>query len=263
MTLQTQTSNDYGRKMCMLMIGAPGTGKSTLTKAVTASMTEQWSSCYNVTRSAMPHYWTFGDISVEVCDTGGLLDYGAQKGTILRLIQYTNYDAIVVCIKLIDAFNSAKEVLNFIDELGPDIWSKVHIALTHTDMAQNDDDANNSSANWKKGIHDFLRKKNHLLDIPIHNTTCTGIKTKLKILNNWLPRFLINLLYSQKYFTSQTILTIAADHPIAGQAVQIGIAKTQGRWFPSFQAGKMEDLITLSKRGYQGCQELCKVLKDM
>ena len=182
----------------------------------------------------------YGGINIHVYDTRGFFSGYGEDGDILTAIQQTrpgcDYDVVVVCMNFLyelDRYNN--KVLSIIHKLKSDIWSRTHVALTHTDSLpvhvllklrqgkslKNIYEPQETCQKWKKNITHYLNKQlNVYTDLPIYNTTHIKLKSKMKILNNWLPRFLLGILYQSRLLSLQTTLSVLLDHPLTEQAIK-------------------------------------------
>ena len=261
------------REISILVIGKPGVGKSALTNAVLADdVHEERAGANPVTINKIQNtVRKYGEVGFNVYDTRGLCDGQVDDNDILDAIKKAkpgcDYDVVVVCVRLTDGLDIVhKRVLRALNHMKCDIWPKVHIALTYSDIRdhspQTDDEfAEDATKALERDINRFLSALHVSTIVPVHNTSHIKKNSNIRVLRNWLPRFILKLLCSQELFTFQTVLTMATSHPYAGPAVKRAIAIACGR--NATDIANLEDLQEISKKGYSQCQNLCKILNEL
>ena len=189
----------------------------------------------------------YAGITVHVYDTRGLFDGVMEVDDVLEEIQLakprSDYDAVVVCMKLYDRFDQSHlEIFHAISKLHirSDTWSRVHIALTHSDNIPGllvskphetiNEDAQLTTSQYKEAIKIYLKKLDVHIDLPIYNTTLTEIASKKKMLRNWLPRFLLGIFYQSRLLSLQTTLSLLLDHPLTRPTIETAIAKVHKQY---------------------------------
>lgn len=129
-------------KVHVLVVGRGATGKSSLANALLGEdVCPTGTQPEGITQGLMKSAFKYGtsNIKITVYDSRGLFD--GKEGTkenllcaIRRARPGCDYDAIIVCMKSTDRFtNENKKVFQVVNEMFPGVWSKVHVALTHTD----------------------------------------------------------------------------------------------------------------------------------
>ena len=268
----------------VLMMGRTGTGKSSLANVLLADrIFQERTTPDDVTKEGIQYVQRqYGNVVFHIYDTRGLFDddkdkKDVDKKDVLEKIERVkpgfDFDVIIVCIKFTDKFDRMyREILNTVHELRPDIWSSVHIALTHTDVAVDianalpykklpDAYAEERTKQWKREINEYLQKELQVhVPVPIHNTSYIDTKSNLKILKNWLPIFLLKVLCSPRLFTFHTALAMATLHKTAGPVIKRAMGE-QG-WFGRGDVTLDQWLEYSSKSHDTGLEEICKRLKE-
>ena len=259
-------------------MGIAETGKSSLANALLADRIFQDGFSPNyVTLNGMQYVQRkYGNVVFHIYDTRGLSNDLFDNKDVLERIERVkpgfDFDVIIVCIKFTDNLDRCyRELLNTVHELRPDIWSSVHIALTHTDLAATtlpgsrkkspDEYAEERTMQWKREIHEYLQKKLQVhAPVRIHNTSYIDTKSNLKILKNWLPIFLLHVLCSPRLFPFHTALAMATLHRTAGPVIKRAMGE-QG-WFGRGDVTLDQWLEYSSKSHDTGLEEICKRLKE-
>ena len=188
----------------VLMIGKGGVGKSSLANAILGS---QECPVAEQPGSDITYYGPFTRNNVEVLhvhDTRGLLDGEDEIQDIAEKIQrhHSDFDIIIACIKFNDRFDlSNRMIFKVISQLGSkpsDIWPKVHVALTHSDITPADWPRHEINVrfdeivgDWENAISLFLKETYNVnKPLPVYPTSHAGVKTSSGPLNKWLKNFL-------------------------------------------------------------------------
>ena len=267
-------------------MGKVGVGKSSLANAILGEETcegrpESFQSDVVQLRCSSHEY---AGITVHVYDTCALFNGEKEVDDVLEEIQQakptSDYDAVVVCMKLYDRFDhqSYLEIFHAVNKLHirSDTWSRVHIALTHSDNIPGllvskpqetmNEDAQLTTSQYKEAIKIYLKNKLDVhIDLPIYNTTFM-IKSK-KILQNWLPRFLLGIFYRSRLLSLQTTLSLLLDHPLTRPAIETAIAKVHKQYCkPSVLDTHSRTTTTMLQdacsKGEKIFEALLKVLED-
>lgn len=261
-------------EMHVLVVGRGATGKSSLINALLGEeVCPSGMQPNSLTQSLTKNTWKYGDIKINLYDSRGLFNDDTEESLvhmIKRARPGCDYDIILVCMKSTDRFdhNDNKKVFQVVDKISPDVWSKVHVALTHTDAIRNpgnasarlDEFAESHTRDWIGGIKGYIFTELEVdVDIPFHSTSHLRQRVTIRLLNNWLPRFMLSILC--KLFTFPTALTIACSHPVTGAAVIRAITKDSSRIL--FNPGLYDWVEVCKKRPDAGCQDLCKALREM
>ena len=183
----------------ILMIGKGGVGKSSLANAILDSQ-------------VCPVAEPFGDeveryppveqenVIFHVYDTRGLLDGEEDIKVIANAIRQARdggdgqFDVIIACMKFNDRFDlSNRIILDVISHLGSDIWPKVYVALTHSDITPADWPKNEINTRfpqlleeWRAAISKYLSN----INILIHPTSHVQVHSLAKPLKNWRDNFI-------------------------------------------------------------------------
>ena len=266
------------------MVGKAGVGKSSLASAMLGEEThkEEFRSLQSDLVNIKCSTCTYAGITVHVYDTRGLFDGVMEVDDVLEEIQLakprSDYDAVVVCMKLYDRFDQSHlEIFHAISKLHirSDTWSRVYIALTNSDDIPKvlksqetiNENAQQTTSQYKEAIKIYLKKLDVHIDLPIYNTTLIEITSRKKILNNWLPCFMLGILYQSRLLSLQMTLSVLQDHPRTGQAIEKAIAKVHGQYCqPSLWATKVRTtasmLQDIASKGDPIYEALLKALQD-
>lgn len=238
-----KAQKSFGNEVHILLIGTKGPGKSTLANAILGSnvFVESSGPTRGSIKCVESAQQQLGGITIQVYETCGLFDGETEEGDVIDAIQKLrpgfDYDVIVVCMKLHDRFDRRnREIFRIIDTMTCkyDIWSRTHVALTYCDESYMHDNMSQNELNeynkehieeWKKKIKSFLEAElNVQKTLCIHSTTHIGVACEDKmLLRNWLPRFLLIILYKSR--SLQTTLLVLLDNHLTRPAVEAAIDK--------------------------------------
>ena len=177
----------------VLMIGKGGVGKSSLANAILDS---QVCPVAEQPGDDVEHYTTVVDkVAVHVYDTRGLLDGEKEVKDIAQVIKKIGcqFDIVIACIKFNDRFDlSNRMIFDVISRLGSDVWPKVCVALTHSDITPADwpryeIDKRFSSVlkQWEDAISTYLTEK-HQAPVQVFPTSHTQVAISIRPLKDWL-----------------------------------------------------------------------------
>ena len=222
----------------VLMIGKGGVGKSSLANAILGkgSPVTDVDSVPGQIGMYKDHKLTkaFNEVIVHVYDTRGLLDGDGDTSNMAEEIRketlrHGSFDIVIACVKFNDRFDqSNRAVFDVISKLDRDIWPKVYVALTHSDIIPADWSKNEigkrykgCKEEWEKAINEYI---DHDQKVVVELTS----HTEIKVCADGLQAFMYSnpLQKWLKHFLLQITCTSVQNGQVCGLQIALANAET-------------------------------------
>lgn len=195
----------------LLMIGKPYVGKSTLVNVLVHGKSTEGNAGPKAAKPLEPTTSVVHGLVYKVYDTQGIQLTTNKDETIkkMKMILSNKFCIVVVCFRWDSRFNDeCMKILEVINSLSNDIWNKVIIALTHSDVLSPDwiglsdekinDEIILKNKEWnnelKKALSNFNVNDELVNEFKICNTSHTKIRTEhLPHLLNWYENLVHNV----------------------------------------------------------------------
>ena len=189
----------YNNPVHLMMLGRPGAGKTTLINTILYgnSRGHPGPNAGTINFDNSPNAIVMiNGVEYIVHDTPGI-DVNADVPSFINDDIHENLlnkrCIVVLCIRWDDRILDAdRQVLQVVNSISNDIWNKVIIALTHSDVLPDGTNVGVFNTQWHEAIKENIRRlgvsDDTLMQLNICNTSMTN---KTCCFSDWLTRFII------------------------------------------------------------------------